>query len=483
MIRKTKIIATIGPATSTIIMLKKIIKAGVNVCRLNFSHLQHKEAKEIISRIKKINQELNVHTSILADLQGPKIRVGLLPKPINLLKGESVFFSTIRTSKKLTNIGSKKNALYISYSGFAKDVIVGDRILVDDGKIELKVVSSNKKTIVETKVVFGGVLSSNKGVNLPNTKISLPSLTKKDKIDLKFILSQKIEWLALSFVRSSEDVLSLKRILKRNKSTLSVISKIEKPEALDDIDNIISSSDAVMVARGDLGVEIPAFSVPAFQKMIVQKSIEKSKPVIIATQMLESMTLNSAATRAEVSDVANSVIDGADAVMLSGETSVGKFPVKTVSTMREIIRDIERSQYTNRKNTAYVDSLKDLNSRKISDAICAHAAQLSEQAGAKAIVTMTYSGYNAIKTSSFRPRAFIYAFTNNYAILNKLSLVWGVKAYYYNRGTTTDQTIMETKEILKENKEIKKGDAIISLASLPAYQKGMTNMIKLSTLE
>lgn len=483
MIRKTKIIATIGPATSTIIMLKKIIKAGVNVCRLNFSHLQHKEAKEIISRIKKINQELNVHTSILADLQGPKIRVGLLPKPINLLKGESVFFSTIRTSKKLTNIGSKKNALYISYSGFAKDVIVGDRILVDDGKIELKVVSSNKKTIVETKVVFGGVLSSNKGVNLPNTKISLPSLTKKDKIDLKFILSQKIEWLALSFVRSSEDVLSLKRILKRNKSTLSVISKIEKPEALEDIDNIISSSDAVMVARGDLGVEIPAFSVPAFQKMIVQKSIEKSKPVIIATQMLESMTLNSAATRAEVSDVANSVIDGADAVMLSGETSIGKFPVKTVSTMREIIRDIERSQYTNRKNTAYIDNLKDLNSRKISDAICAHAAQLSEQAGAKAIVTMTYSGYNAIKTSSFRPRAFVYAFTNNYAILNKLSLVWGVKAYYYDRGTTTDQTIMETKEILKENKEIKKGDAIISLASLPAYQKGMTNMIKLSTLE
>jgi pyruvate kinase len=483
MIRKTKIIATIGPATSTIIMLKKIIKAGVNVCRLNFSHLQHKEAKEIISRIKKINQELNVHTSILADLQGPKIRVGLLPKPINLLKGESVFFSTIRTSKKLTNIGSKKNALYISYSGFAKDVIVGDRILVDDGKIELKVISSNKKTIVETKVVFGGVLSSNKGVNLPNTKISLPSLTKKDKIDLKFILSQKIEWLALSFVRSSEDVLSLKRILKRNKSTLSVISKIEKPEALEDIDNIISSSDAVMVARGDLGVEIPAFSVPAFQKMIVQKSIEKSKPVIIATQMLESMTLNSAATRAEVSDVANSVIDGADAVMLSGETSVGKFPVKTVSTMREIIRDIERSQYTNRKNTAYIDNLKDLNSRKISDAICAHAAQLSEQAGAKAIVTMTYSGYNAIKTSSFRPRAFVYAFTNNYAILNKLSLVWGVKAYYYDRGTTTDQTIMETKEILKENKEIKKGDAIISLASLPAYQKGMTNMIKLSTLE
>ena len=483
MIRKTKIIATIGPATSTIIMLKKIIKAGVNVCRLNFSHLQHKEAKEIISRIKKINQELNVHTSILADLQGPKIRVGLLPKPINLLKGESVFFSTIRTSKKLTNIGSKKNALYISYSGFAKDVIVGDRILVDDGKIELKVISSNKKTIVETKVVFGGVLSSNKGVNLPNTKISLPSLTKKDKIDLKFILSQKIEWLALSFVRSSEDVLSLKRILKRNKSTLSVISKIEKPEALEDIDNIISSSDAVMVARGDLGVEIPAFSVPAFQKMIVQKSIEKSKPVIIATQMLESMTLNSAATRAEVSDVANSVIDGADAVMLSGETSVGKFPLKTVSIMREIIRDIERSQYTNRKNTAYVDSLKDLNSRKISDAICAHAAQLSEQAGAKAIVTMTYSGYNAIKTSSFRPRAFVYAFTNNYAILNKLSLVWGVKAYYYDRGTTTDQTIMETKEILKENKEIKKGDAIISLASLPAYQKGMTNMIKLSTLE
>ena len=271
---------------------------------------------------------------------------------------------------------------------------------------------------------------------------------------------------------SAKTISNVSGVRSRNENTSLLIASIG-----------ISNSDAVMVARGDLGVEIPAFSVPAFQKMIVQKSIEKSKPVIIATQMLESMTLNSAATRAEVSDVANSVIDGADAVMLSGETSVGKFPVKTVSTMREIIRDIERSQYTNRKNTAYIDSLKDLNSRKISDAICAHAAQLSEQAGAKAIVTMTYSGYNAIKTSSFRPRAFVYAFTNNYAILNKLSLVWGVKAYYYDRGTTTDQTIMETKEILKENKEIKKGDAIISLASLPAYQKGMTNMIKLSTLE
>jgi|TARA_B110000483_G_scaffold104172_1_gene127053 pyruvate kinase len=474
MIRKTKIIATIGPAISTRPILKKIIQKGVNVCRINFSHTSHEKAREIISLIKSINQELDVHTAILADLQGPKIRIGALSKPIKIIKGEDFFITTNKLDKK---------GVFVNYKNFAKDVKPKDIVLLDDGKLRLHVVSTDKKSLVKTKVVFGGILSSNKGVNLPNTRISLPCLTKKDLEDLEFVLSENISWIALSFVREAEDVLKLKRLIKKKNSKAGVISKIEKPEAIEFIDEIISVSDGVMVARGDLGVEVPAFRVPAYQKMIVSKAVKKAKPVIIATQMLESMTENAVATRAEVNDVANAVIDGADAVMLSGETSIGKFPLQTVDTMRSIIRDIEVSDYNFKNDFNYTKGNPGDKPREISDAICAHATELSEQVEAKAIITMTYSGYNAIKTSSYRPSAFVYAFTNNYSILNKLSLVWGVQAYYYDRGATTDQTILETKNILKKNKQIKKGDAVISLASMPANEKGMTNMIKLSIVK
>jgi pyruvate kinase len=473
MIRKTKIIATIGPATSERSVLKRIIEKGVNVCRLNFSHINHEEAKEIISTIKSINQELNVHTAILADLQGPKIRIGKLERPLKIKSGQEIVFTT-KTPKK--------NQIFIGYKSFAKDVFPGENILIDDGKIKLKVVESNNKDQITAKVIVSGVLSSFKGVNLPNTKISLPCLTLKDKKDLAFILKEKIEWLALSFVRQAEDLISLRKILKRNKSKIGVISKIEKPEAIKNIDEIITFSNAIMVARGDLGVEIPPHRVPAVQKKIVKKAVERSRPVIIATQMLESMTYSPVATRAEVNDVANSVIDGADAVMLSGETSVGKYPVKTVETMRKIIRDIEKSDYifkpvVNQGLDTWLP--KD---RQISNSICQHASQLSEQTRASAIICMTYSGYNAIKMSSLRPTSFVHVFTNNYSILNKLSLVWGVQAYYYDREATTDQTIIETKEILRTNKYIKKGDYIINLASMPAHEKGMTNMVKLSKI-
>ena len=474
MIRKTKIIATIGPSTSSRAILKKLIQKGVNICRLNFSHVSHVQAKELISLIKSINQELNVHTAILADLQGPKIRIGLLANPKKIRRGEDFFITTSKSSNK---------GVYVDYKRLAKDVKPKDIILLDDGKLRLKVISTDKKNLVKTEVIFGGILHSNKGINLPNTKISLPCLTKKDLKDLDFILNEKIEWLGLSFVREAEDVLRLKRIIKKKNKSIGVISKIEKPEAIKSIDKIIECSDAIMVARGDLGVEVPAYRVPAYQKMIVKKAIKKSKPVIIATQMLESMTENAVATRAEVNDVANAVIDGADAVMLSGETSVGKFPLKTVDTMRNIIRDIEKSDYNFHGDFEYSQKTAEYKQRNISEAICAHATQLSEQVIAKAIITMTYSGYNAIKTSSYRPSAFIYAFTNNYSILNKLSLVWGVQAYYYDRGATTDQTIQETKEILKKNKHIKKGDFVISLASMPAKERGMTNMIKLSIVK
>lgn len=467
MIRKTKIIATIGPATSPRDILRKIIQKGVNVCRLNFSHLSHEKAKEIIASIKEINRELHVHTAILADLQGPKIRVGEFPKK-RLKKGEEIVFSTRK----------KKNTIYINYNRFAKEVNLNDRVLVDDGKIVLNVIETNKKDTVKLKVVFGGILTSNKGVNLPNTKISLPCLTKKDKSDLKFILSEKIEWIGLSFVRSVKDVRLLKKIIKNKKLHQKVIAKIEKPEAIRAIDGIIKEADAIMVARGDLGVEVPPEKVPVYQKMIVEKCINNGKPVVIATQMLESMTTNPTATRAEVNDVANSVIDGADAVMLSGETSVGKHPQKAVDTMRKIIKNVETSEHSISKNRSPI-ILKN-NNRLMSNVICSNACIVTEQVGAKAIITITHSGYNTIKTSSFRPAAFIYAFTNNHTILNTLSLVWGVQGFYYDRGETTDQTIEETKEILKKRKLIRKGDLVVNLASMPAIERGTTNMMKIS---
>ena len=471
MIRKTKIVATIGPSTSSKEMLTKIIQRGVNVCRLNFSHFSHEKAKKIIALIKEVNQELHVHTAILADLQGPKIRVGEFPKPISLKKGSEITFCTRK----------RKNTVYINYKSFAKDVNVNDRVLVDDGKISLLVISTNNKDTVKLKVVFGGKLLPNKGVNLPNTIISLPCLTKKDKEDLIFILNQKIEWIGLSFVRSAQDVRVLKKTIKKNKSHHKVIAKIEKPEAIKEIDAIIKETDAVMVARGDLGVEVPPQKVPVYQKMIVEKCINNSKPVIIATQMLESMTSSPTATRAEVNDVANSVIDGADAVMLSGETSLGKYPHKAVETMRNIIKDVERSEHSISKNRPEV-IVKNTN-RRLSNAICSNACIISEETKAKAIITVTYSGYNTIKTSSFRPTAFIYAFTNNHTILNTLSLVWGVQGFYYDRGATTDQTIHETKDILKKGKFLKKGDLVVNLASMPAQEKGMTNMMKLSRVK
>ncbi len=467
MTRKTKIIATIGPSTLSKEVLKKMIVSGVNVCRLNFSHINHENAKQAISMVKEINRELHVHTAILADLQGPKIRVGEVNN-IKLKKGQEIVFCT----KK------RRNTIFINYSKFAKDVKINDKVLVDDGKIVLTVTETNKKDAVKLRVLFGGMLYSNKGVNLPNTKISLPCLTKKDKEDLRFILNEQIEWVALSFIRSSLDITALRRIIKNNRSHHKIVAKIEKPEAIRNIDNIIKEADAVMVARGDLGVEVPSQKVPVYQKMIVEKCIQNAKPVVIATQMLESMTTSPTATRAEVNDVANSVIDGADALMLSGETSVGKHPLKVVDTMRKIIKNVEKSAHSISKNRSPV--LLKNNKRLMSNVICSNACVVAEEVGAKAILTITYSGFNTIKTSSFRPVAFIYAFTNNHTILNTLSLVWGVQGFYYDRGVTTDQTIEETKETLKKRRLLKKGDVVVNLASMPANEKGMTNMMKTS---
>jgi pyruvate kinase len=469
----TKIVATMGPATSDKTVLTDMIKAGVNVCRLNFSHADHNTHLKTIKMIKDINLELNVHTAILADLQGPKIRVGKIAEGTVLKNGTEFILTSIEC------VGDSTKA-YINYEHFARDVKPGEIVLINDGKLQIEVVKTNLKDTVTTKVIHGGELTSNKGVNLPNTALSQACLTEKDLTDLEFILTQPIEWIGLSFVRSAQDILELKKYIQKAKHHARVIAKIEKPEALKNLDSILGVTDAVMIARGDLGVEIPMQKVPVIQKKIAASCLEKAKPVIVATQMLESMIENITPTRAEVNDVANSVMDGADAVMLSGETSVGSFPVQAVETMSKIISNVEQEFSAVR---SYDLKETKQGERFISDAICYHSCTLASQAGAKAIITMTHSGYNAIEISSHRPPCKIYAFTNNHAILNTLSLVWGVRGFYYDNETGTDETVSDTKRKLKELGLLNSMDLVLNVASMPIKEKGMTNMMRLSYLK
>jgi pyruvate kinase len=473
-IRKTKIVATLGPATSTKEVLSAIIEAGVNVCRVNFSHGAYEDHEKTIKLIREISKERGIHTAILADLQGPKIRVGQMEdNGVMLEKGQEIIF----TSEKC--VGTK-DRVYISYKNFPQDVYPGETILLDDGKLNLTIKSTNKVDEVVAVVVHGGKLSSNKGVNLPNTKISLPCLTPKDIEDLKFALSMNISWIGLSFVRTARDIIELKHLIAEQKSNARVVAKIEKPEAIREIDDILKVTDAIMVARGDLGVEIPFQEVPLIQKMLVKKSMKAAKPVIIATQMMESMIENITPTRAEVTDVANAVLDGADAVMLSAETSVGKHPVEVIKSMAKIIIDVE--QHDSVYNYEYPPE-EDNHDRYITDSICFNSCRLSQRVNAKAIVTMTFSGYTGFKLSSFRPKAGIYVFTGNEGILNMLSLVWGVKAFYYDKFVSTDHTIADIKYILKKDGYVKEKDLIINIASMPITEKGQTNMMKLSYIE
>jgi pyruvate kinase len=472
--RKTKIVATIGPSTASKEMLKKIIKAGVNVCRINFSHGSHQEHEKVMNDIREINEEEGLFTAILGDLQGPKIRVGQIENnSIEVVSGQEITFTS-------TECIGNKDRIYISYQNFPTDVSPGETILLDDGKLNFEIVSTNNKDEVKTVVKHGGILSSNKGVNLPNTKISLPCLTPKDLIDLEFALKMNISWIGLSFVRNAKDILELKQLISDAKNNAKVVAKIEKPEAIEDLDNIIKETDALMVARGDLGVEIPFQEVPRIQKMIVKKSMKAAKPVIIATQMMESMIDNITPSRAEVNDVANAVLDGADAVMLSGETSVGKFPLQVIEAMSKIIIDVEKEDSLYHYEYAPEEDNLD---RYITDSVCFNSCRLAQRVNAKAIVTMTFSGYTGFKIASFRPKAGIYVFTGNETILNMLSLVWGVEVFLYNKFVSTDHTIADIKYILKKENKIKKNDLIINVASMPIAEKGQSNMMKLSYIE
>lgn len=470
---KTKIIATLGPACADIDILEKMAESGLDVCRLNFSHGTHKDHLKNIRNIEAINKQHNRNIAILADLQGPKIRTGEMKDGgIMLPDGAEIRFVTHKC------VGDANKA-YISYARFPKDVNKGELVLVDDGKIHLEVIATNNKDEVRLKAIHGGMIKSHKGVNLPDTKVSLPGLTIKDKEDLTFILKYNIQWVALSFVRSAADIIELKHLISQQKrnNRPRIIAKIEKPEAVTDIDGIIEETDGIMVARGDMGVELPLESVPLIQKMIVKKCLAAGKPVIIATQMLESMITNIGPTRAEVNDVANSVMDGADACMLSGETAVGEFPVEAVATMNKIIVHVENYQDIYYKHC--LPTNKD-NDRYITDSILYNACELAQQTSAKAIVAMTHSGYSAFRISAQRPKAAIYIFTNNRWLLNMLNLVWGVHGFYFDKFISTDHTIDDIKLRLKKKGLIKEGDMIINIASTPIDERGKTNTLKLS---
>ena len=472
--KRTKIVATLGPASASKNVLTNLIFKGVDVCRLNFSHGSIEDHLKVIQTIREINEEhQDLHVAMLADLQGPKIRIGKMKEGGAILRNGAKV--GITTKEQIGN----EELIYITYDSFPQDVQIGEIILLDDGKIQLRVLDSNLTDLVTCEVVHGGILTSRKGVNLPNTKVSIPSLTEEDLEHLDFVLDQGVEWIGMSFVRTADDVILLKEKIKAKGKTARVIAKIEKPEAIENIDAIIAESDGIMVARGDLGVEMPMQEVPILQKMIVQKCRNAAKPVIIATQMLESMITTPRPTRAEVNDVANSVLDGADAVMLSGETSVGEFPEIVIETMSNIIVHVEETSYP-----FYIaKSPEVLSDSLIPDSICSSSVFLAQKTGAPAIVAMTYSGYTAFEISSYRPNTDIYIFTGNRALLNTLSLVWGVKTFFYDKFESTDGSIQDVNSLLKEKNLVEKGQIVINTASTPLHKKGKTNTIKVTVLD
>lgn len=469
---KTKIIATIGPACSSVEMLKKIIKAGVDVCRVNFSHGDWDTHLEVVNNIRQANEELGTHVAILGDLQGPKLRIGEVKDNSMLLETGATM--TLTTKATI----SSDNTIYVKYSTLARDVKVGERVLLDDGKLELEFSKRVDEETVEAVVINGGYLSSNKGFNLPSSALSVDSLTPKDEKDLEFIMKHDLDWVALSFVRTAEDIINLRAILKENNSEARIVAKIEKPQAVDNIDAIIDATDAIMVARGDLGVEMPMEQVPMIQKTIVHKCIEKSVPVIIATQMMESMITSPTPTRAEASDVANAVMDGADAVMLSAETSVGDYPVKSVEAVERILGSTELGWDVYNKFKKPDPTSPSF----ISDRICYATVSMSQGIGAKAIISMTQTGYTAYKIASSRPNCDVFIFTANKRLLTRLSLVWNVRAFYYDKRTSTDDTIKDVIVELQSEGFLKNGDVVINTAAMPVVENRKTNAIKISTV-
>src|SRR6195952_4617871 len=469
---RTKIVATVGPACDTHEKLLALVKAGVNVFRLNFSHGAHEDKKQIIEHIRKINSTEPYNIAILGDLQGPKLRVGEIENnALNVVPGDILTF----TNQKL--VGTMER-IYVSYPNLHSDVKIGNKIMIDDGKLEVVVVSIEDNNDVKVEVTMGGVISSKKGINLPDTKISLPALTDKDLIDLEFIIEQQLDWVALSFVRSVKDLVILRSKLTDKKSKTKIIPKIEKPEALTNIRDIIIESDGIMVARGDLGVELPIEQVPLIQKQLIRKCLHRAKPVIVATQMMESMIERSKPNRSEITDVANAVSEGADAVMLSGETATGMHPTLVVETMRKIIMEVEKTDYNYNREEVLAPQAH--SPSFLSDAICYNACKLAKDANADALIGMTQSGYTAFILSSYRPKSPLYIFSKEKSLINQLSLSWGVRAFHYAEEESLDDIIFDQINILKERGFVKKDDVIINTGSTPVKEHLPTNLLKIS---
>ena len=471
--KKTKIVATLGPACSTKEVIKDMIDAGVNVFRINFSHADYADVKERIDIIRELNEEFGYTTGILADLQGPKLRVGVMKEDVVVQKGDVITFTTAE------DIPGTKERVYMNYKEFPRDVNPGEKILLDDGKLIFQVTKTDKNTEVEAVVLQGGPLKSKKGVNLPNTNVSLPALTKKDIKDAIFAIENKVDWIALSFVRNPRDLEDLQDLIaKHSDHKIPIVAKIEKPEAVENIDKIVAFCDGLMVARGDLGVEVPAEEVPLIQKKLIHRAKTARIPVIVATQMMETMITSLTPTRAEVNDVANSVMDGADAVMLSGETSVGNYPVQVIETMTKIIRSVEDSPLIQvPQNPPHVRT-----KRFVTKSICYHAANMANEIKAKAISTLTNSGYTAFQISAWRPQAHILVFTSNKNILTQLSLLWGVKSFYYDKYVSTDETVEDVNQFAQDKGFVQKGDMLINLMAMPVAQKGMVNTMRISMI-
>ncbi|TCN61049.1 pyruvate kinase [Flavobacterium circumlabens] len=473
--KKTKIVATLGPACGTREIIKDMIDAGVNVFRVNFSHADYEGVKEKIGIIRGLNDEFGYTTAILGDLQGPKLRVGVMEEGTVVHDGDIITFTT---AEDVIGTASK---VFMKYQNFPNDVNPGERILLDDGKLIFEIISTDKKTEVVAKVIQGGELKSKKGVNLPNTKISLPALTEKDIADAIFAIEQKVDWIALSFVKTPRDLQDLQELIAQHSDVkIPIIAKIEMPEALENMDKIVAYCDALMVARGDLGVELPAHEVPLVQKDLIRRAKTARIPVIVATQMMETMITSLTPTRAEVNDVANSVMDGADAVMLSGETATGNYPVQVIQKMTQICEAVENSPLINvPQNTPQIKT-----KRFITKTVCHQAALLANEINAKAICTLTNSGYTAFQISAWRPSsAHILVFTSNRRILTQLNLLWGVKSYYYDKDESTDDTVTDVNRIAVEKGYAVKGDYLINLAAMPIKDKGMVNTMRVSEIE
>ncbi|HEX6179982.1 MAG TPA: pyruvate kinase, partial [Chitinophagaceae bacterium] len=464
---RTKIVATVGPASNTPEKLLELVRAGVNVFRLNFSHGSHEDKLQIIEYIRNINKNEPYNIAILGDLQGPKLRVGEIESGSMFVEpGEILTF----TNEKL--VGNKER-IYVSYPNLHSDVKVGNLILIDDGKLEVRVIEIAKNKDVKVQVTMGGILSSKKGINLPDTKVSLPALTDKDLVDLEFIIEHKLDWVALSFVRSVKDIIILRNKLHEKKSKSKIIAKIEKPEALTNIRDIIIESDGIMIARGDLGVELPVEQVPLIQKQLIRKCIHRAKPVIVATQMMESMIDRIKPNRSEITDVANAVLEGADAVMLSGETATGQHPQLVVETMRKIIMEVERTDYRYNLEDELIPQPH--SPSFLSDAICYNACKLARDANADALIGMTQSGYTGFMLSSYRPKAPLYIFSKERTLINQLSLSWGVRAFFYDEEESLDDIFEDQIGILKERGFISSGSIVVNTGSIPVHSHLPTN--------